>query len=78
MAPQLYNTICTLSRNNTYRTKYRLLGNKFNIRTRGHPDTTANNLASMMDGLRLTINPPVPKTEVKYKVCFVHGVRMLV
>ena len=24
-----------------------------------------NNLASMMDDLRLTINPPVPKTEVK-------------
>ena len=35
------------------------------LRNRGLPDTTVNNLASMMDDLRLTINPAVVKTEVK-------------
>ena len=35
------------------------------IQNRGRPDNTVNNLASMMEDLRLNINPPVVKTEVK-------------
>ena len=35
------------------------------IRNRGRPDTTVNNLASMMEDLRVTTNLPVMKTEEK-------------